>query len=70
MWGYGLLLTMVVVAREELYGKYHTKDTTAFFLAYGGYVAVPVFIMLRVASTPVFPMSVDSSKQDDKKKLE
>ena len=54
MWGYGLLLTMVVVLREELYGVYRTKDTTLFFAAYGGYALMPVLIMFRVAWTPVF----------------
>ena len=54
MWGWGLLLTMVVVLREELYGKYTTKDRLLFGLAYGGYLLMPLLIMLRVARTPVF----------------
>ena len=54
MWGYGLLLTMIVVLREELYGVYSTKDTTLFFAAYSSYALMPILIMFRVAWTPVF----------------
>ena len=38
MWGWGVLLTMVVILREEFFGKYATKDPFLFSLAYGGYM--------------------------------
>lgn len=62
MWGWGLLLTMVVVLREELYGKYATKDRLLFALAYGGYLLMPLLIMLRVARTPVFSANKTETK--------
>ena len=62
MWGWGLLLTMVVVLREELYGKYATKDRLLFSLAYGGYLLMPLLIMLRVARTPVFSTKKTETK--------
>ena len=55
MWGWGVLLTMSAVVMEQLYGEHSTKNTTLFALAYGGYVLVPVMVMLRVARAPVFP---------------
>ena len=64
MWAYGVLLSMVVVVKEELYGQYRTKDVLLFSLAYGGYVLVPIMVMLRVVKAPVFSAKSDgSSKQ-------
>ena len=54
MWGYGLLLTMVVVLREELFGAYPTKDVKLFLMGYGPYALMPIIIMARVARYPVF----------------
>jgi hypothetical protein len=54
MWGYGHLLIMVIVVREELFGQYAAPDPLIFALAYGGYIIIPLLMMLRVASTPVF----------------
>jgi len=54
MWAYGLLLTMVVIVREELYGQYATPSPMMFLAAYGTYFAVPVIVMIRVARCPVF----------------
>lgn len=54
MWGYGLLLTMFVVVREELFGQYAAPDPVIFALAYGPYIAIPLLMMLRVAWTPIF----------------
>ena len=54
MWGWGLLLSMGPVIREELSGVHATKDVRLFFLAYGAYLAMPVIVMLRVARAPVF----------------
>ena len=68
MWGYGLLLTMVVVVKEELYGYYHTKDVLLFSLAYGGYVLVPIMVMLRVVRTPVFSTTSPSSESNGRPK--
>lgn len=61
MWGYGLLLTMFVVTREELYGEYAAPDVAMFLMAYGSYAAVPILVMLRVASYPVFNSKQKSS---------
>ena len=66
MWGYGLLLTMFVTVREELFGKYKAPDVTMFAVAYGGYIMVPLLIMLRVACTPVFPSSANSQRKPTK----
>ena len=54
MWGYGLLLSMFVVVREQLFGQYAAPDRLMFALAYGGYITIPILMMLRVAWTPVF----------------
>ncbi len=54
MWSYGLLLSMTLTVREELFGEYAAPDRTMFALAYGAYVLVPILVMLRVAWTPVF----------------
>lgn len=54
MWGYGLLLMMFVVVREQLFGQYAAPDPLIFALAYGAYIATPLLMMLRVAWTPVF----------------
>ena len=53
---------MIVILREEIYGVYATKNLTLLLLAYGGYVAMPLFVMIRVARTPLF------SNKDAKKK--
>ena len=61
MWAYGVLLIMVVVIKEELYGPYPTKHALLFLVAYGGYVLVPIMVILRVLRTPVFGTSSSSS---------
>lgn len=63
MWAYGLLLTMFVIAREELFGEYATPDPLIFVLAYSAYVFIPVLIMFRVAWTPVFPSKKKNKNQ-------
>ena len=45
---------MVPIMREQFYGKYAAKDVFLLTVAYGAYILVPLFIMLRVARTPVF----------------
>ena len=67
MWAYGLMLSMVVVIREELYGPYPTKDVLLFSVAYGGYVLVPIMVMLRVLRTPVFGTSSSSNGSSKQK---
>lgn len=54
MWGWGLLICMAVVTREELYGLYPTKDVQVFAAAYGAYALMPIIVMLRVARAPLF----------------
>ena len=66
MWAYGLLLTMFVTVREQLFGKYKAPDVTMFAVAYGGYIMVPLLIMLRVACTPVFSSSAKSQRKPTK----
>ena len=67
MWGWGVLLTMVVILREEFFGKYATKDPFLFSLAYGGYMLMPLLVMLRVARTPIFG-TVPTKKTETKTK--
>lgn len=55
MWGWGLLLTMLVILREQLYGPYPTKNLPLFLMGYGGYLVMPVVVMLRVIRLPLFP---------------
>jgi hypothetical protein len=66
MWAYGLLLTMFVTVREELFGKYKAPDVTMFAAAYGGYIMVPLLVMLRVICTPVFSSSANSQRKPTK----
>ena len=48
---------MFIVVREELFGVYKTKDVKMCAIAYGGYILMPLLVMLRVAWTPVFSSS-------------
>ncbi len=45
---------MFIVVREQLFGEHATKDVKIFLAAYGGYIMVPIIVLLRVASTPLF----------------
>lgn len=54
MWAYGLLLTMFVIVREQLWGKLAAPDPLMFGLAYSTYIIVPVLMMFRVAQAPIF----------------
>ena len=49
-----MLLSMLVIIREQLYGPYPTKNLPLFFIAYGGYLIMPIVVMLRVARLPLF----------------
>lgn len=62
MWGYGLLLNMFIITREELFGEHAAPDVVIFGLVYCPYVIIPLLVMLRVASTPVFHL--DSKKHE------
>ena len=68
MWAYGVLLTMVLVMKEELYGSYPTKHALLFLAAYGGYVLVPIMVMLRVSRSPDFGTSSSSGGSNDSSK--
>ena len=54
MWGWGLLICMATVVREELYGTHPTKNILMFAAAYSAFALMPVIVMLRVAFAPVF----------------
>lgn len=62
MWAYGHLLIMFVVMREELFGQYAAPNPMVIWLAYGGYIVIPILMMLRVAWTPVFTSTADIKK--------
>ena len=40
--------------REQLVGKYATKNVPLFLAAYSAYGLIPLLTMIRVAATPVF----------------
>lgn len=54
MWGYGLLVTMVPITAEQLFGQHASKSVALFLAAYGAYVLVPVVAMLRAWRSPMF----------------
>lgn len=54
MWAWGLLLTMIPIAREQLEGTYKTENVAVIAAAYGAHALVPVLVMIRVACAPVF----------------
>ena len=54
MWAWGMFLVLLACIREELVGPYKTSNVPVVLAAYGGYVAVPLLLMLRMASAPVF----------------
>ena len=62
MWGWAILTSMVVILREQIYGVYATKNLSLLLSAYGGSVVMPLFVVIRVAQTPLF------SNKDAKKK--
>jgi len=53
-WAWGLLLNMIVIVREELYGEYPTKNVTLFLMGYGAYVLMPVVVIVRMLQAPLF----------------
>lgn len=58
MWGYGLLVAMVPITAEQLFGLHASKNVGLFLAAYGPYVLVPVVAMLRAWGSPMFVPSV------------
>ena len=53
-WAWGLLLNMIVIVREELYGEYPTKNITLFLIGYGAYVLMPIVVIVRMLQAPLF----------------
>ena len=53
---------MFIITREELFGEHAAPDVVIFGLVYCPYVIIPLLVMLRVASTPVFHL--DSKKHE------
>ena len=55
MWGWGVLVVMGPIMREQLYGVYSTKDPKLLLIAYVCYLLLmPLTVILRVVRTPVF----------------
>ena len=54
MWAWGVFLTVLPCIREQLEGPYKTKEVPVILVAYGGYLAVPIFLMIRMAFSPAF----------------
>ena len=48
--------------REQIEGPYKTNNLPVIIAAYGGYIAVPVLVMIRVALTPVFGSGKEKEK--------
>lgn len=60
LWGWGLLLCMIIVVHEQLYGPYPTKNVMLFAAAYGAYIIMPLVVMVRVAKIPLFEQTQSS----------
>lgn len=58
MWAWGLLLALLPSIREQMEGPYKTDHFMVVAATYGTYVIVPILVMIRVASTPVFNQSI------------
>ena len=63
MWGYGLLLCMFVIVREQLWGEHAAPEPLMFWMAYSAYIFMPLLVMLRVAWTPVFKPATKSHSE-------
>lgn len=59
MWAWGMLLVLLACIREQMEGPYKTDNPAVIIPVYGGYIVIPVLVMIRVAPTPVF----DAGKQ-------
>ena len=55
MWGTVLVFSLLVIIHEQLWGPYPTKSIKWFIIAYGGYLLVPLLVIVRVIKTPLFP---------------
>ena len=53
-WSWGLLLSMTVIVREQLYGEYPTKNITLFIMGYGPYILMPLVVIVRMIKLPLF----------------
>lgn len=54
MWAWGMVLILLACIREQVEGPYKTSNVTVILVAYGGYIIVPLLLMIRMVSTPVF----------------
>ena len=54
MWAWGLLLSLLACMREQIEGPYKTDNVPVIVAAYGGYILIPVLVMIRMAWSPVF----------------
>ena len=61
MWSWGMFLVLLACIREQLVGPHKTNNVPVILAAYGGYIAAPLLLMVRMAASPVFASS--SSKQ-------
>ena len=54
MWAWGMFLVLLACIREQLEGPYKTSNLPVIAAAYGGYIIIPLLVMVRMASTPAF----------------
>lgn len=54
MWAWGMVLTLLACIREQIEGPYKTNNVPVIVAAYGGYIAIPVLVMIRMFFSPVF----------------
>ena len=63
MWSWGMFLILLACIREQIAGPYKTSNIPVVLGAYGGYIVIPVLLMLRMASTPVFSPAADGKEK-------
>lgn len=63
MWSWGMFLILLACIREQIAGPHKTSNLPVVLGAYGGYIVIPVLLMLRMASTPVFSPDDDDGKE-------
>jgi hypothetical protein len=62
-WCGSILTILFVIVFEELFGTYSTKDVVQFSVAYGGYILVPVVILVRFWSDPVWEKNAKAKRK-------
>eukprot|EP00762_Andalucia_godoyi_P002939 ANDGO_04078.mRNA.1 hypothetical protein EMIHUDRAFT_217878 len=55
LWSAHLLNTLTLLTAEALYGEHPSPNMGIFAAAYGSYVLVPLYILIRMAAGPPFP---------------